>query len=87
MLHQLKDWLAPYNAKGYIGRIPSGPSSDRDITAEIYGPDAHARQEMANRIEHLLARQPGVVATEQIPENPLPLLNVWVDPQQAAIRG
>jgi multidrug efflux pump subunit AcrB len=87
VIRQLSDWLDPYNAKGYIGRIPSGPSSDRDITAEIYGPNAHARQQMANRIETLLASQPGVVATEQIPDDPLPLLNLWVDPQRAAIRG
>jgi multidrug efflux pump subunit AcrB len=87
VLHQLKNWLAPYNAKGYIGRIPSGPSSDRDITAEIYGPNAHARQQMADRIEHLLTSQPGVVTTEQISNDPLPLLNVWVDPQRAATRG
>jgi multidrug efflux pump subunit AcrB len=39
VLHQLQDWLAPYNAKGYIGRIPSGPSSDRDITTDIYRGD------------------------------------------------
>ncbi|MEE4365051.1 MAG: efflux RND transporter permease subunit [Desulfotignum sp.] len=87
VLHQLRDWLAPYNAKGYIGRIPSGPASDRNITAEIYGPNADARQEMADRIENLLTSQPGVVNTEQIPGNPLDVLNLWVDPQRAAIRG
>ena len=85
--HHLSDWLAPYNAKGHIGRIPSGPSSDRDITAEIYGPDAGARQQMADKVEHLLTSQPGVVTTEQIPDDPLHLLNLWVDPQRAAARG
>jgi len=87
VLHQLKNWLAPYNAKGYIGRIPSGPSSNRDITAEIYGPNARARQQMADRMEQLLTSQPGVVTIEQIPDDPLPLLNVWVDPRKAATRG
>ena len=87
VMHQLNEWLAPYNAKGYIGRIPSGPSSDRDITAEIYGPNAHVRQQMADRIEHLLNSQPGVVNTEQIPNDPLPLLHLWVDPQRSATRG
>ncbi len=85
--YRLGDWLAPYHARGNIGRIPSGPSSDRDITAEIYGPDDDARQSMANRVERLLEAQPGVVATEQTPEAPLDLLNLWVDPQRAASRG
>jgi len=84
---RLGDWLAPYHARGYIGRIPSGPSSDRDITAEIYGPSDDARQSMARRVEGLLKTQPGVVATEQTPEDPLNLLNLWVDPQRAAARG
>jgi multidrug efflux pump subunit AcrB len=85
--HELGDWLAPYHARGYIGRIPSGPSSDRDITAEIYGPDDNGRQTMANRIERLLKAHPGVMATEQTPEAPLDLLNIWVDPQHAATLG
>ncbi|MFN2354896.1 MAG: efflux RND transporter permease subunit [Desulfopila sp.] len=85
--HQLDDWLAPYNGKGYIGRIPSGPSSDRAITAEIYGPDADARQALADRVERWLGTQPGVVATEQFPKDPLTLLNLSVDPQRAATRG
>ncbi len=85
--HKLDDWLAPYNAKGYIGRIPSGPSSDRAVTAEIYGPDADARQALADRLERWLSAQPGVVATEQFPKDPLPLLNLLVDPQHAATRG
>jgi len=85
--HQLDDWLAPYNAKGYIVRIPSGPSSDRAVTAEIYGPDAEARQVLADRVERWLGTQPGVVATEQFPKKPLTRLNLLVDPQRAAIRG
>lgn len=85
--HQLDDWLAPYNAKGYIGRIPSGPSSDRAVTAEIYGPDDQTRQALADRVEHWLGTHPGVVATEQFPEAPLPLINFLVDPQRAATLG
>ena len=85
--HQLDDWLAPYNANGYIGRIPSGPSSDRAVTAEIYGPDDETRQALADRVERWLGTQPGVLATEQFPEDPLRLLNLLVDPQQAATRG
>ncbi len=83
----LGGWLAPYKATGHVTRIPSGPSSYRDITAEIYGDDAHTRQAMADRVEDWLRDQPSVVATQQIPRPPLNLLNLSVDPQRAAAHG
>lgn len=85
--HQLDAWLAPYDASGYVGRIPSGPTSDRAITAEIYGPDAVSRQALADRVEQVLRAQSGVVATEQFPNPPLPLLSLQVDPRRAATQG
>lgn len=85
--HQLGDWLTPYDATGYIARIPSGPSSHRDITAEIYGQDAAARQAVADRVAVWLRTQPGVVVVEERPDAPLDRLNVWVDPQRAATLG
>ncbi|GAB6058125.1 efflux RND transporter permease subunit [Desulfonatronum parangueonense] len=84
---RLGDWLAPYDAFGYIGRIPSGPSNDRDITAEIYGPDAEAREILAQRVKRSLSRQPGVVGIEMIPRAPLDVLNIEIDPQRAAAYG
>ena len=68
--HQLGEWLSPYDASGYVDRIPSGPSSERAITAEIYGPDAASRQALADRVERILQAQPGVVATEQFRVHP-----------------
>lgn len=87
VLREIDDWLVPFQAKGYIGRIPSGPSNDRDITAEIYGPDAATRQDLADRVEQWLGEQPGVLATQQIPRPALDLLNISVDLQGAAIQG
>lgn len=84
---QLNDWLAAFNAKGYVARIPSGPSSDRAVTAEIYGPDAGTRQALADRMGRLLRLQPGVVAVQQFPEDPLPRLHLRVDPRRAALYG
>ena len=83
----LGTWLAPYNAKGHIGRIPSGPSSDRDVTAEIYGADVNARQKTAALIEEWLQRRAGVLGTEQIPRTPLSNLNLRLDPQRSALHG
>lgn len=80
-------WLAPYSAKGHIGRIPSGPSSDRDVTAEIYGADENARRKTATLIEAWLQRRAGVLGTEQIPRTPLSNLTLRLDPQRSALHG
>ncbi|MFN2257974.1 MAG: efflux RND transporter permease subunit, partial [Desulfuromonadaceae bacterium] len=85
--NHLSAWLEPYSAKGYIGKIPSGPTSNRDITAEIYGADADARQETAAHLQEWLKHKPGVVDTEQIPRTPLPELSLRLNPQQAAMHG
>jgi multidrug efflux pump subunit AcrB len=84
---QVNGWLEPFNASGYLIRIPSGPSSDRAVTAEIVGPDSESRQALADRVERLLRKQPGVVATQQFPEDPLPRLCLQVDPRRAALHG
>jgi multidrug efflux pump subunit AcrB len=83
----LGSWLKPFSATGYIGRIPSGPSSDRDITAEIYGSDPGARQKTALHLEQWLLARDGVVGTEQIPRTPLPDISLNLDPQRAALHG
>jgi multidrug efflux pump subunit AcrB len=85
--HNLSSWLEPHNATGHIGRIPSGPASDRAITAEIYGSDPQARRAAANKLEHWLAAQTGVIATSQSPAAALPTLNLNVDPERAATFG
>jgi len=85
--HNLGGWLKPYDGKGHISRIPSGPSSDRAITAEVYGPDPEARREVAQRVEQWLSEQKGVVSTDQSPSRPLPTLNLEVDPERAAMFG
>ncbi|WP_372994337.1 efflux RND transporter permease subunit [Marinobacter sp.] len=85
--HNLDEWLAPYDATGHIGRIPSGPASDRAITAEIYGPDPHSRQAAADKLEQWLAVQNGVISTSQSPTAALPRLNLNVDPERAATFG
>lgn len=85
--HNLGDWLQPYQAKGHISRIPSGPSSDRAITAEIYGPDPQTRREVARQVEQWLSKQKGVISTDQSPPQPLPALNLEVDPERAATFG
>jgi len=50
--HKPGDWLEPFDGKGHVSRIPSGPSSDRAITAEIYGPDPQTRRVVAIKAPH-----------------------------------
>lgn len=85
--HQLSDWLTPYGGKGHISRIPSGPSSNRAITAEIYGPDLESRLSVARQIEQWLGEQKGVISTDQSSSQPLPILNLHVNPERAATFG
>lgn len=85
--HNLNSWLAPHDGIGHIGRIPSGPSSDRDITAEIYGPTPAARQAAADQVEQWLRQQEGVISTQQRPSPTPPRLNLEIDPQRSAIHG
>ncbi|MDR5900011.1 efflux RND transporter permease subunit [Halomonas vilamensis] len=85
--HNLKRWLAPYAGQGHISRIPSGPSSDRAITAEIYGADPAKRQATADRVEQWLSEQQGIVSTQQQGASPLPLLHLEVNPERAATFG
>lgn len=85
--HDLNNWLEPYGGRGHISRIPSGPSSDRAITAEIYGPDPETRRSVARQVEQWLGEQKGVVSTGQSPSQPLPTLNLDVNPERAATFG
>ncbi|MFO8143032.1 MAG: efflux RND transporter permease subunit [Marinobacter sp.] len=84
---KLASWLEPHQAIGHISRIPSGPASDRAITAEIYGPDPETRQAMADEVEQWLSKQKGVIATSQSPVAALPSLNLEVNPERAATYG
>ena len=85
--HKLGRWLEPYSAIGHISRIPSGPASDRAITAEVYGPDQQSRRTAADQLEQWLAAQTGVIATNQSPKAALPLLNLNIEPERAATLG
>jgi multidrug efflux pump subunit AcrB len=84
---QLVDWLAPFQATWSISRIPSGPSNDRDVTAEIFGGDMQTRQSMADRLQGWFRDHPDVLVTQQFPRPALELLDLSVDPQRAATFG
>ena len=85
--HKLGSWLEPHQATGHISRIPSGPASDRAITAEIFGPDPQSRRAVADKVEQWLSEQKGVIATSQSPVAALPSLNLNVNPERAATFG
>lgn len=79
--------LEPYRAKAWIRRIPSGPSSDSGIEAEIRGPDAEARHELADQLAALLQGHPATAAIERFPKPAGPELDVRVDSVRASARA
>ncbi|NDY96581.1 efflux RND transporter permease subunit [Wenzhouxiangella limi] len=79
--------LEPYRAKAWIRRIPSGPSSDNGIEAEIRGPDAEARRALADRLAALLQDHPATAAIERFPKPAGPELDLRVDSVRASARA
>ncbi len=87
LLDRLPDVLAPHAGAAWIRRIPSGPSSDNDVEAEIYGPDRAGQQALAATVADLLERHPAAVSLEQFPKPRGPELQFTVDTTRAAARG
>ena len=83
----LKPIAAPYEGRIIVRRIPSGPQKTEDIHAEIYGPTAMGRTELAGHVEKLLSEHPATSVTWQSPEKPKPRISLVVDPASASAHG
>lgn len=79
--------LQRFDARAWLRRIPSGPSSDNAVQAEIFGADRAARERLADRVAELLRRHPAAAEVERFPKTPAPRLDVSVDRIRAAARG
>ncbi|MFW5816749.1 MAG: efflux RND transporter permease subunit, partial [Wenzhouxiangella sp.] len=87
LMLELPALLEPYQASARIRRIPSGPSSDNGIEAEIRGPEVDARRALADQLAALLHDHPATAAIERFPKPAGPELDVRVDSVRAAARA
>ncbi|MFU8817375.1 MAG: efflux RND transporter permease subunit [Pseudomonadales bacterium] len=87
LAERLPELLAPFVGDGYVRRIPSGPSRERAVSAEIYAPDQSARLALAEQVAPLLRAHRAVVAVETLPAAPAPRIQLTVDQNRAAARG
>ncbi len=74
-------------ARLQVAEVPPGPPVLQTIVAEIYGPDASRRIELASRVRESLERTPGVVDVDWYVERPRPKQQLVVDEQRAAAAG
>lgn len=79
--------LEPFDTHAWIRSIPSGPSSDNDLQAEIVGEDVRERDRLAATVARLFEEHEAVGAIERFPKPAGPELRLEVDLARASARG
>jgi len=87
LMDRLPALLAPFEGQAWTRHIPSGPSNDNDVQAEIYGADRVRQQDLADTIARLLAEHEAAVGIERFPKSPAPELRLTVDQTRATAQG
>jgi len=87
----LRPLLAPiarkYDANVKVTEVPPGPPVLSTLVAEIYGPGAEERLEMARQVRDVFESTPGVVDVDWYVEGPGAKLELAVDREKAARAG
>jgi multidrug efflux pump subunit AcrB len=76
-----------FNATIQVAEVPPGPPVLQTLVAEIYGPDADRRQELAREVKSIFERTDGVVDTDWYVEAPQSKIRLAVDDTRAAAAG
>src|SRR6056297_3538129 len=84
---KLPGLLESFGARGWVRSIPSGPSSDNDIQAEIVGEDIRQRDRLADAIAQLFEQHEAIGAIERFPKPVGPELRLDVNLVRASARG
>ena len=88
---RVRDRLTPiarsFGATLQVAEVPPGPPVLQTLVAEIYGPDAARRKEVAAQIKTIFEQTPGVVDTDWYVEAPHPKDTLEVDGEKAAAAG
>jgi multidrug efflux pump subunit AcrB len=78
---------ATLGARIQVVEVPPGPPVLQTLVAEVYGPDANRRRELANAVRDTFEHTPGVVDVDWYVESPRERLRLDVDPDKAAAAG
>jgi multidrug efflux pump subunit AcrB len=70
-----------------VAEVPPGPPVLQTLVAEVYGPDATRRTELAAQIKKIFEQTSGVVDTDWYVEAPHPKVSLVVDSEKAAAAG
>jgi multidrug efflux pump subunit AcrB len=88
---RVRDRLVPiarsFGATLQVAEVPPGPPVLQTLVAEVYGPDAARRTEVAAQVKAIFERTPGVVDTDWYVEAPHPKVMLVVDGEKAAAAG
>ncbi len=76
-----------HGARIKVAEVPPGPPVLQTLVAEVYGPEARGRNELAKRILDLFDTTPGVVDADWYVEDPQPRLQWRVNREKAALHG
>jgi multidrug efflux pump subunit AcrB len=76
-----------FGATLQVAEVPPGPPVLQTLVAEVYGPDAARRTEVAAQVKAIFERTAGVVDTDWYVEAPHPKVTLVVDGEKAAAAG
>ena len=84
---RLDPLAATLGARIQVVEVPPGPPVLQTIVAEVYGPDAGRRLELARTVRSTFEHTPGVVDVDWYVESRQPKLRLEVDGEKAAAAG
>jgi multidrug efflux pump subunit AcrB len=88
---RIRERLAPIaramGAAIQVAEVPPGPPVLQTLVAEIYGPDAARRTELARQVKAIFEQTPGVVDADWYVETPHTRISLAVDGDKAAAAG
>ena len=88
---RVRDRLLPiarsFGATLQVAEVPPGPPVLQTLVAEVYGPDAARRTDVAAQVKAIFEQTPGVVDTDWYVEAPHPKVTLVVDGEKAAAAG
>ncbi len=84
---QLTKIAKEYGAEIAVAEVPPGPPVLQTLVAEIYGPDASARQLLAAKVKDIFTQSDGVVDVDWFQESPRSRKVLKINAEKAAENG